>query len=332
MCTELKFALAHFSMRTREVTAAQIMPIFWEAVCILETNCNLGVIGATSDGASQNRKLYRLHKLLDGGSDKDVCYRTINIFACHRYLYFFADAPHLIKTTRNCLLHSGSSTCTSYLWNNGMYLLWQHIAQLFYQDIDSGLKLLPKLTYEHINLNSYSVMRVNLAAQVLSASVSAVLKSFGPPESHGTAKLCEMVDKFFDCLNVRSLSEHQRKRKPFLALYSRHDDERFQWLLDFLAHQKSWKESTDARPGNFTKNARARMFLTPQTYEGFKITVYSANEATKFLLSEGIDYVLTGRFCQDPVEEYFGNQRKLGRRNDNPDVYSFGYHDNTIRI
>lgn len=203
---------------------------------------------------------------------------------------------------------------------------------MFYQDIDSGLNLLPKLTYEHINPNSYSVKRVNLAAQVLSASVSAVLKSFGPPESHGTAKLCEMVDKFFDCLNVRSLSEHQRKRKPFLAPYSRSDDERFQWLLDFLAYLKSWKESTDARPGNFTKNARARMFLPRQTYEGFKITVYSVNEATKFLLSEGMEYVLTERFCQDPVEEYFGNQRKLGRRNDNPDVYSFGYNDNSIRI
>ena len=102
MSTELKFAFAHFS--TREVTAAQIMPIFWEAVCILETNCNLWVIGATSDGASQHHKFYRLHKLLDGGSDKDVCYRTINLFAPHRFLYFFADAPHLIKTTRNCLL------------------------------------------------------------------------------------------------------------------------------------------------------------------------------------------------------------------------------------
>ena len=74
------------------------------------------------------------------------------------------------------------------------------------------------------------------------------------------------------------------------------------------------------------------MFLSWQTYEGFKIAVYSAIEATRFLLSEGMDYVLTERFCQDPVEEYFGNQRKLGRRNDNPDVYSFGYHDNTIRI
>ena len=67
---------------------------------------------------------------------------------------------------------------------------------MFFQDIDSGLKLLPKLTYDHINLNSYSVMRVSFAAQVLSASVSAVLKSFGPPEAQGTAKLCEMVDGF----------------------------------------------------------------------------------------------------------------------------------------
>ena len=74
------------------------------------------------------------------------------------------------------------------------------------------------------------------------------------------------------------------------------------------------------------------MFLSWQTFEGFKITVHSVIEATKFLLEEGMEYVLTERFCQDPVEEYFGNQRKLGRRNDNPDVYSFGYHDNTIRI
>lgn len=83
------------------------------------------------------------------------------------------------------------------MWNNGDYILWQHISQLFYQDIDSGLKLLPKLTYDHIHLSSYSVMRVNLAAQVLSASVAAVLKEFGPPEAVETAKLCEMMDAFF---------------------------------------------------------------------------------------------------------------------------------------
>ena len=99
------------------------------------------------------------------------------------------------------------------MWNNEQYILWQHITKIFYQDIGSGLKLLPKLTYGHVNLNAYSVMRVNLAAQVLSAS----LKSFGPPEATATAKLCEMVDSFFECLNVRSTTEHERKRKPFLA-------------------------------------------------------------------------------------------------------------------
>ena len=45
-----------------------------------------------------------------------------------------------------------------------------------------------------------------------------------------------------------------------------------------------------------------------------------------------MEFVLTERFCQDPVEEYFGNQRKLGRRSDNPDIHQFGYNANTIRI
>ena len=154
-------------------------------------------------------------------------YRTINLYAPHRYIYFFADPPHLIKTTRNCLRSSGSGTCTRYMWNNGHYILWEHITSMFYQDGDNALKLLPRLTYEHIQLNAYSVMRLNLAAQVLSASVASVLKAFGPPEAAATAQLCEMVDKAFDCLNVHSTQEHQRKRKPFLAPYTSVNDQRY---------------------------------------------------------------------------------------------------------
>ena len=225
VCTELKFGLAHFA--TTGITAVQLMPLFWEAVCILETTCNLWVIAATSDGASPNRRFYRLHKPLDGDAVSDVCFRTANLYAPHRYIYFFSDAPHLVKTTRNCLKSSGSGSCTRYMWNDGQYILWQHITEIFYQDMDSGLKLLPKLTYEHVNLNAYSVMRVNLAAQVLSASVAAVLKAFGPPETAATAKLCEMVDSFFDCLNVRSRTEHVRKRKPYLAPYTSVNDRRY---------------------------------------------------------------------------------------------------------
>ena len=225
MCTELKFGLAHFA--TTGNTAAQLMPLFWEAICILETSCNLWFVAATSDGASPNRRFYRLHKALDGGADGDLCYRTVNLYAPHRFIYFFFKCTTSCETTRNCLKSSGSATCTRYMWDSGHYILWQHITDIFFQDVDNGLKLLPRLTYKHINLNAYSLMRVNLATQVLSASVPSVLKAFGPPEAAGTARLCEMVGRFFDLLNLRSLTEHQRKRKPFLAPYRSVQDGRY---------------------------------------------------------------------------------------------------------
>ena len=106
---------------------------------------------------------------------------------------------------------------------------------------------------------------------------------------------------------------------------------RFQFLMEFLEYLRSWKESTENRPGNYSQNARARMFFSWQTYKGFQLTVQYTIESTKFLLQGGMDYVLTERFCQDPVEEFFGKQRQLGRRSDNPDINQFGYNSNTIR-
>ena len=73
------------------------------------------------------------------------------------------------------------------------------------------------------------------------------------------------------------------------------------------------------------------MFISSQTYEGLKITVNSIIEATQFLLQHQVKYVLTERFCQDPLENYFGRQRSLGSRKDNPSMADFGYNDNAIR-
>ena len=331
LCTNLKFCLAYFA--TNGVTSAQMFPIFWEAVGILEMRCNLWVIATTSDGASPNRRFCRMHRMLDGDAGKNVCYRTINLYARDRFIYLFSDAPHLVKTARNCLYHSGDGKCTRYMWNNGFYILWSHIRSLYLQDLDRGLKLLPRLTADHVNLSSYSVMRVNLAAQVLSATVAAVLKNYGPPEAAGTAKYCEMVDKFFDCLNVRNTKEYECKRKPFLAPYTDADDERFTWLeSEFLPYLSSWKESTENRDGDFTQNARNKMFISWQTMEGFQMTTFAMIEAVKYLLSQGMEYILTEKFCQDPVEEYFGGQRKIGRRSDNPDMYMFGYNNNALHV
>eukprot|EP00794_Sanderia_malayensis_P015486 gene15486-17064_t len=170
-----------------------------------------------------------------------------------------------------------------------------------------GLKSISKLSQEHISLTPFSCMNVRLAVQLLSDSVAKVIKEYYPEEMHATADLCGNMD--------RSVN-----------------DERFEWLEhSFLKFLSDWKEGIEKRE-NISKNAKARMFLSAQTYEGIKITVHSVIEATKFLLQSGFEFVLTEKFNQDVLEEYFGRQRSLGRRNDNPSLYQFGYNANTIRM
>ena len=47
--------------------------------------------------------------------------------------------------------------------------------------------------------------------------------------------------------------------------------------------------------------------------------------------SNGVPYVLSNHFCQDDLENYFGRQRAIGCRRDNPSVSYVGYNDNTIK-
>ena len=67
----LSYSFATFA--TDGITSYQIMPIFWQAVKYLEKT-NLKVIAATVDGASQNRKFFRMHKHLGGASDTEIVY------------------------------------------------------------------------------------------------------------------------------------------------------------------------------------------------------------------------------------------------------------------
>ena len=49
---------------------------------------------------------------------------------------------------------------------------------------------------------------------------------YGDPNTRETERFVRTFDKFFDCLNVRSLDEHRRKRKPNLKPYTSSSDER----------------------------------------------------------------------------------------------------------
>ena len=105
---KVNFPYAHFA--TKSLTADTLFPIVWEAVERLEI-CGLNVIAFTSDGASANRKFYKMHR-----SSREVVYKTENPYREGHNIYFFSDVPHLIKTARNCWSNSFCHKESRALW------------------------------------------------------------------------------------------------------------------------------------------------------------------------------------------------------------------------
>ena len=131
-----KFSLANFA--TAGATSSQTFPLLQKAISICELN-SLEALAVTCDSASPNCKLFYMHfprtKEDDMNPDTDITYRTVNLFSSDRsFIYFTSDVPHLMKTGQNCLCNSGKGIYTRYMWKNGMFILWNHISDIFYED------------------------------------------------------------------------------------------------------------------------------------------------------------------------------------------------------
>ena len=109
--TRLQFPYAQFP--SIKVSGDLLFEPFWEAVERLE-RCQLKVLAATADGASVNRKLFKL--LRDG----KVFHKVVNPFApdC-RDIFFFSDPPHLIKTARNCMTSTARNMTVRFEYHIG---------------------------------------------------------------------------------------------------------------------------------------------------------------------------------------------------------------------
>ena len=113
VCADFKFQLSHYP--TTNTTAGEIFPIVWEIVEHLELR-GFKVLAITCDGASINRRLFKMHRP-EGAPSDYLTYSTTNPFALdERPLFFIADAPHLLKTTRNCWSNSYSHKMSRKLW------------------------------------------------------------------------------------------------------------------------------------------------------------------------------------------------------------------------
>ena len=116
----LKFPFAQFP--TTGVAAYQLYPLITDAILRLEM-LGFKVICLTSNGASPNRKLYKMLQsnfVSDAGA---VPYKMKNTYTVEdRCVYLMPDVPHLLKTTRNCWANSHAHSQSRCLWVSFIYL------------------------------------------------------------------------------------------------------------------------------------------------------------------------------------------------------------------
>lgn len=324
--TNLRYPLAAYATTT--LSASTLYNVMWECVEYIELVASLKVLFICCDGAIQNRKCFNLHAV-----DSDFVYKTENRYASDdRDIYFVSDPPHLLKTARNCFANSFAHTDIRHLWfhNN---ISWAHVEKLFEEKCcKSEYSLCPKLTRQHISLTSFSKMRVNLAAQVLSATVANALEHCYGTHVVGTVHFIRMMNTWFDLLNVKHLYEAKHKRNDDLKPYTDLNDPRLRWLEeDFLKYFDDWKNAVESRPGNFTKKQKQEMMLSRQTVAGLRITCQSVPEIVRIVLAAGAPFVLTSHINQDPLEQLFGHCRYKGGSNNNPSVAEACHAINSIR-
>ena len=99
ICMRLDYPISHFA--TASLSTEQLYPVVWEVIGAVEST-GLKVMVVTADGASPNRKFFRMH---EDPSGTNVCngvtYKTTNIYAPEREIFFMSDVSHLMKTARN---------------------------------------------------------------------------------------------------------------------------------------------------------------------------------------------------------------------------------------
>jgi hypothetical protein len=73
-------------------------------------------------------------------------------------------------------------------------------------------------------------------------------------------------------------------------------------------YKSGWLQFNNWR-GNFSNDDWAKKFISHQIYHGLRMTVHSLIEVTKILLTEGLEYALSEKFCQNLLVAYFRHQR-----------------------
>ncbi|KAJ2946544.1 hypothetical protein O0L34_g12599 [Tuta absoluta] len=189
---------------------------------------------------------------------------------------------------------------------------WSHIRDFYELDKNNpNFVYAPALTEKHLNPNAKQKMRVKLAAQVFSHSVTAgilakVTTNELPTDALATGTILKKFDDLFDALNADSPDARRGKRCSTNMTHRSPHLKLFEDMKVFIRGMK------------FMGSSR-----TPPSQSGWIRTINAVERLWRNLNNLGIHSLSTRRLNQDALENFFGCVRYNSGSNCNPTVSQF---------
>ena len=234
-------------------------------------------------------------------------------------VYTMYDPPQLVKNLRNNMLRY------DILIGNDV-VSFDYISTLFDLEQASVLRFVPKLTKTHIEPNAFKRMNVKLATQVLSHSVASAIRAYVtlgklPAAAKTTADSVDRVNRLFDIMNSNK-PKTTNKWKRGLTLKS---VDQLTELKEFSNWASQWRFKSKQK-SNVVKQ-------TLPFKDGLVMTCRALHDVCVSLLqTHKFRFILTSRFNQDIVENWFSCIRGKGRNNDSRTTLEFESASKNVAI
>jgi hypothetical protein len=193
---------------------------------------------------------------------------------------------------------------------------WRYIVQLYEHQKANGFTLANKLTKQHIMFDK-NKMKVKLAVQVQSQSVANALltmcqmKIQGFEDVEATVEYLKIFDDLYDIMNSRDLNQ-QFGKAPLKERNEEHWMCVFQRAVSYISDLKT----NHGKP--VLKSNRYAAFL------GWLVNIKTLKELYKNLVKKGdMNFLLTFKLSQDPLENFFSSIRMSCGNNNNPTSIQF---------
>lgn len=305
LCGKFKWPIAYFLIHS---LTANILAELVKDALVLSHKFGVKIWSVTCHGTYTNL-LAMKYLGCDIFCERYVDLRTYFFHpSTNEKVFFTPDACHNVKLARNTL--GDLKTLVS----DGGTVEWQYIEKLHDLQLKLKLKIANKLTSAHIDFRK-NIMKVRLAAQVLSSSVADALSFLAAEEVPGfeycepTVEYVQAINAVFDFLNSKNPYGKGLKAPIRLKyLMSRED---------FITKKINYLYDLSDVDGNLIVTGNRKTFIV-----GFAVAVKSILSLAREILvpDSYYSYLLTYNFSQDFLELFFAVIRRRFGTNNNPNI------------